>query len=434
MRRREFITLVGVGAATLPLAARAQQGGDPNINIGVLTDMSGLFAPLAGEGSVVAAHMAVEDFGGEALSRKIRVLFADHQHNVDVASAIATQWFNEAHVGAIVDMPNSTVALAMQKLADAHDKIAVTVSSGTSDLTGRACTSTGFHWAYDTYSNTVGIARAMVGFGLDTWYFITADYSFGWTLEQDASSAIQKAGGKVIGRSLHPLNTDNFNEYLTAAQDLGAKVIALANAGGDTVNAVRQAAEIGISPRSQTLVPLLVFISDVNSLGLEVAHGMTFVDGFYWDNNRHTRDWSNRFYARFGAMPTMSHAGVYSAASLFAKWLRERENGTRQVVANSMRQLRVDDFFAPGGVLRADGRLVHDMYLVEVKPPEESRATLGTTTRFFPSSRETRLSGQLRRAVARSCRSEGKYDDHRSHGNARTRWLDRECRQTSGLR
>ena len=335
--------------------------------------MTGPFATLAGAGSVAAAEMAVQDFGGEVLGQKIRVLFGDHKHNVDVASALSSRWFDEENVGAVVDMPNSTVALATQKLAAAHGKIAITVSGGSSDLTGKDCTSTGFHWAYDTYSNTVGMASAMVDFGLDTWYFITADYAFGWTLEQDASSAVEKAGGRVIGRSRHPFNTNDFSEFLTAAQDSGAKVIALANAGGDTINAVKQAAEIGISPRSQTLVPLLVFISDVDSLGLDVAKGMTFVDGFYWDANNRTREWSKRFYARRNAMPTMGHAGVYSAVLHYLHAVRACGTDEAKIVANSMRQLRVDDFFANGGKVRADGRLVHDMYLVEVKPPEESR-------------------------------------------------------------
>ena len=373
MRRREFMKLIATSAAAWPLGTYAQESHERAINIGVLTDMSGLFATLAGAGSVAAAEMAVQDFGGEVLGRKVRVLFGDHKQKVDVAGALATQWFNDEYVGAIVDMPNSTVALAIQKLAHDREKITITVSAGSSDLTGKDCTNTGFHWAYDTYSNTVGLARAMVGFGLDTWYFITADYAFGWSMEQDASVAVEKAGGRVIGRSRHPLNTDNFNEFLSAAQDSGAKVIALANGGGDTINAVKQAAEIGISPRSQTLVPLLVFISDVHTLGLDVAKGMTFIDGFYWDADDQKRAWSKQFFDRRKVMPTMTHAGVYSSVLHYLRAVRAAGTDEAKAVASKMRELRVNDFFAKGGEVRADGQLIHDMYLVEVKAPEESR-------------------------------------------------------------
>jgi branched-chain amino acid transport system substrate-binding protein len=371
MRRREFVTGIASAAAAWPV--KAQQVRDPNINVGVLTDMSGLFATLAGAGSVASAEMAVQDFGGEVLGKKIRVLAGDHKHSVDVASALLAQWFSEDRVGAIFDMPNSSVALASHKLAAERDRIAVTVSGGSSDLTGKDCTSTGFHWAYDTYSNSAGIAAAMVRFGLDTWYFITADYVFGWQLEQDASAAVERAGGRVIGHSRHPLNAKSFLEHLDAAQDSGAKVIALANAGGDTINAVRQAAEIGISPRSQTLVPLLVFISDVHTLGLDVAKGMTFIDGFYWNADEQTRTWSKRFFDRHKVMPTMAHAGVYSSVLHYLRAIRMAGTDEGRVVATKMRELRVDDFFAKGGEVRADGRLVHAMYLVEVKAPEESR-------------------------------------------------------------
>jgi branched-chain amino acid transport system substrate-binding protein len=372
MRRRDFITLVA-GAASWPLVAQAQRVREPAINIGVLTDMSGLYATLSGAGSVAAAEMAVADFGGKVLGKKIRVLFGDHKHKVGVASALVTQWFSNEHVGAIFDMPNSSVALAGQKLAAQHGRIAVTVSGGSSDLTGKDCTTTGFHWAYDTYSNTVGIASAMVKFGLDTWYFVTADYVFGWQLEQDASTAIERAGGRILGHSRHPLNAKSFIDYLDAAQDSGAKVIALANAGGDTINAVKQAAEIGISPRSQTLVPLLVFISDVHTLGLDVAKGMAFIAGFYWDTDDQTRAWSKRFFDRRRVMPTMAHAGVYSSVLHYLRAVRAAGTDEGKVVANKMRELPVDDFFAKGGEVRIDGRLIHDMYLVEVKAPEESR-------------------------------------------------------------
>jgi len=343
-----------------------------SINLGVLTDMTGIYSALSGEGSAEAARMAVEDFGGKVLGKEVRVLVGDHRHDVKTATGIALDWFDNQEVGIILDMPNSTIALAGQKLAADRRKISVTVSGGTTELTGKQCRDTGFHWAYDTYSNSINLAPTMVGFGLDTWFFITVDYDFGWSLEQLASNAVTAAGGRVLGSVRHPLNTSDFDPFVTAALDSNAKVIALANAGGDAINAIKQAAEIGVSPRSQTLAPLLVYISDIHALGLDTTKGMTFIDGFYWDRDDETRRWSKRFFDRRGTMPTMAHAGVYSAALHYLQAVQLANSDDGRKVAAKMRERPVEDVFAKDGEVRANGQMVHDMYLVQVKRPEES--------------------------------------------------------------
>jgi branched-chain amino acid transport system substrate-binding protein len=344
------------------------------IAIGILTDMKGPYADLSGEGSVVAAEMAVADFGGRVLGRDIRIVTADHENKPAIAVSIAEEWFDHEHVGMITDLTNSGVALAVQKVAAGRNRISITVGAGSTDLTGKSCSPTGFHWAYDTYSNSAPLGRAMVGFGLDTWFFITVDYAFGWSLESEATKAVTAAGGKVVGSARHPLNSKDFVPYLSAGQDSNAKVIALANAGADTINTVEQAAEIGISPRSQTLVPLLVFISDVHRLGLDTAKGMTFIDGFYWDHDDASRAWSQRFFARRRVMPTMVHAGVYSAVLHYLHAVQAVGSDDAAKVAAKMRETTVHDIFAADGQIRPDGRMEHDMYLVRVKAPEQSQS------------------------------------------------------------
>jgi branched-chain amino acid transport system substrate-binding protein len=343
-----------------------------SINLGVLTDMTGIYSTLSGEGSAEAARMAVEDFGGKVLGKELRVFAGDHRHDLKTATGIAADWFDHGEAGVILDMPNSTVALAVQKLAADHGKISITVGAGSTELTGKQCRDTGFHWAWDTYSNSMNLAPTMVSFGLNTWFFITADYTFGWTLEQAASNAVTAAGGQVVGSARHPLSAGDFGPFLAAALDSNAKVIALANSGGDTINAIRQAAEVGISPRSQTLAPLSVSLTDVDAIGLDVAEGMTFIDGFYWDQDDETRRWSKRFFDRRGAMPTMMQAGVYSAALHYLRAVQSANTDDGQKVAAKMRELPVEDFFAKKGEVRANGRMAHDMYLVQVKRPEES--------------------------------------------------------------
>jgi branched-chain amino acid transport system substrate-binding protein len=339
----------------------------------VLNDQSGLYADFTGLGSVEAARMAVQDFGGNVLGREVLIVSADHANNVEQATRTAQVWFDQ-DVAAIVDLPNSAVALAVQKLGRELGRITIVSGAGSADLTGSACSPTGFHWTFDTYSNSVGLARELVGFGRDSWYFITADYAFGWSLEREATRAVTQAGGRVVGAVRHPINFQEFGPLLTTAQDSGAKVIGLANAGGDTIRLIRQAAELGISARSQTLVPMLVFVNDVHSLGLDVTKGMTFVDGFYWDMDEETRNWSRRFFAARSAMPSMAQAGVYSAVLHYLRAVAAAGVSEAPVVAATMRAMPVRDFFAKEGHIRVDGRMIHNMYLMQVKFPNESSA------------------------------------------------------------
>ena len=345
----------------------------PALKIGVLNDQSGLYADITGLGSVEAARMAVRDFGGKVLGREVLIVYADHANSVEQATQTAKLWFDQG-VAAIVDLPNSAVALAVQKLAQERGRITIVSGAGTTELTGSACSPTGFHWTFDTYSNSVGLARELVSFGRDTWYFITADYAFGWSLEREATRAVTQAGGRVLGEVRHPLNFQDFGSLLTTAQDSGAKVIGIANAGGDTIRLIRQAAELGISARSQTLVPMLVFINDVHRLGLDITKGMTFADGFYWDMNEETRAWSRRFFAARNAMPSMAQAGVYSAVLHYLRAVAAAGVSEASIVAGKMRTIPVRDFFAKEGHVRADGRMIHDMYLMQVKFPDESAA------------------------------------------------------------
>ena len=353
----------------------AAQHPSSRVTIGVLNDQSGIYADAGGMGSIWAARMAVEDFGGTVLGRDIAIVAADHKNDPQRAVQIATAWFDNEGVTAIVELTNSAIALAVQKLAKDRSRITIASLAGSTELTGSACSSTGFQWSFDNYSNSVGLARELVSFHKDTWFFITADYAFGWSLEHEAGQAVIQAGGRVLGSSRHPLNERNFGTHLSLAQDSNAKVIALANAAGDTVETIRQAAEIGISPRTQTLVPMLVFISDVHKLGLDLTKGMTFVDGFYWDLDADTRSWSKRFQASQHTMPTMGHAGTYSAVLHYLRAVAAAGTDEALAVASKMREIPVNDFFARNGRARLDGRMVHDMYLVQVKYPDESSAT-----------------------------------------------------------
>jgi branched-chain amino acid transport system substrate-binding protein len=349
------------------------QVSDDLVRIGVLNDQSGLYADLGGPGSVVAARMAVEDFGGSVLGKPVEIVVADHQNKADIGAAIARRWFDAEKVDMAIGFDNSSVALAVERLAAEHNRIAIAGAVGSTAFTGKACTPTEASWLYDSYALTTSLARSVVAEGRDTWFFVTVDYAFGHSLEADATAAVLAAGGKVLGGVRHPLNTADFSSYLLQAQASGAKVVALANGGGDMINAIKQAREFGLTRDGQTVVSLLVFISDVHSMGLQTAQGLKFATAFYWDRDEQSRAWSKRFLARHGKMPTMAQAGVYSAIRHYLKAIDAAGTDEAKAVMAKMREIPVNDFYAKNAHLREDGRLVHDMYFAEVKKPSESK-------------------------------------------------------------
>lgn len=353
----------------LPLPAFAQDG---PVKLGVLTDMSSLYADNGGQGSVVAAQMAVDDFGGQVLGRSIQVVSGDHQNKADVGGTIVRRWIENENVEVILDVPNSAVALAVQGITRDKKKLFLATGAATSRLTGDECSPTGIHWTYDTYALSQGTTRAVSRLGAKSWYFISVDYSLGAQLEADSRKVVDAMGSKVAGAVKHPINTPDFSSFLLQAQSSKADVIALADAGGDFINAVKQAGEFGITQR-QKLVGLLVFIADIHSLGLQSAQGLMLSSAFYWDLNDDTRAWSKRFVAKTQKVPTMIHAGTYGAVMHYLKAAQAAGTLDGPTVAARMRDMPVNDFMTKNGRIREDGRLVRDMYLFRVKTPEQSK-------------------------------------------------------------
>jgi branched-chain amino acid transport system substrate-binding protein len=368
MKTRYVLSALALVAMTGAVQAQT------SVKLGVLNDRSGVYSDLTGEGSVIAARMAAEDFKAAEKSIKVDIVGADHQNKPDIGASIARQWYDQEGVDVILDVPTSSVALAVNGIAREKNKILINSGGGTSDLTGSQCSPNTVHWTYDTWALANGTGGAMVKRGGNTWFFVTADYAFGHALERDTAALVTKAGGKIVGTVRHPFPGQDFASFLLQAQSSGAKVIGLANAGGDFTNTMKQAAEFGIVQGGQSLAGLLVFITDVHSLGLQVAQGLVMTEAFYWDQNDQTRAWSKRFADRNGGkMPTMVHAGVYAGALHYLKAVGAlKSKDTAQVMAK-MKEMPTDDPLFGKGMIRQDGRKIHDMYLFEVKKPAESK-------------------------------------------------------------
>ena len=371
MRRRSVLaSTIGLAAAAgLGISGASAQ--TRPLKIGVLTDMGGPFSSMTGPGVVEAARMAVEDFGGEVAGRKIEILVADHQNKADVGTAIVRQWFDVDGVDAVADIVGSAIALATSEIAKEKKKILLYSGAGSSDLTGRACMPYGFHWTWDSYALAVGTATAIVGSGKKSWFFLTQDYAMGHATERDATQRLAKLGGSVVGSAAAPLNTVDYSSFILQAQASRAEVLALATTAG-TVPALKQAHEFGLDRSGMLIAPLQLTLTETHAVGLEVAQGVRTVAAFYWGQSPDSVAWSRKFYARRGAMPSDMQAGVYSAVRHYLQAIKDTGSVDPDVVANKMRATKINDMFAKDGWIRKDGRVIHDMYLVEAKKPSES--------------------------------------------------------------
>jgi branched-chain amino acid transport system substrate-binding protein len=392
MRPTNLLFASFVAAFSLPAWAQAP------VKLGLLLDMAGPYADVGGQGTVTAVRMAVDDFGGNVLGRPIEVVFADHQNKVDLAGSLARQWFDEQGVETILDVAGSSAALAVNEVAKARNKILVVNASAVMRLTNEDCGPYTVHYAFDTYALAKGTGEATVKAGYDSWFFITADYVFGKELEKNTSAFVNENGGKVLGSVRVPLGTADFSSYLLQAQASRAKVFGLANAGADTINAIKQAGEFGLGKSGQRLAALLLYITDVDSLGLETAQGLLLTEGFYWDMNDETRAWSHRYFDKMKKMPNMIQAGAYSSTLHYLQAVKAAGTVDASAVMSMMKATPINDFFAHDGRIREDGRMVHDMYLFEVKKPSESKeawddfnlvATIPAEEAFRPLSQST---------------------------------------------
>ena len=384
-----------VSAMAASTAAQADIS-DNEVRIGYLADMSGTYSGLAGPGGLEAAKMAIEDFGGKVNGKKITIVSADDQNKPDIGANKVRQWIDVNNVDMVAGMVSSAVTIAVNKVVESKDKISLVSGSASSSITNQYCTPNSIHYVYDTYALAHGTGEAVVKEGGDSWFFLTADYAFGHSMEADVTEVVKESGGKVVGGVRHPLATNDFSSFILQAQASGAKIVGLANAGADTTNSLKTAKEFGVVQAGQKIAGLLIFLNDVHSLGLETTQGLQLTTGYYWDRTAETRAWSKRYFDRTGKMPTMVQAGIYSSVTHYLDAIKAKNSDKASDVMAQMRETPINDFFAQNGRIREDGRMVHDMYLAEVKKPSESTGewdlykilrTIPAETAFRPLSK-----------------------------------------------